>query len=121
MNERFGAQTLGRLFNVLGEAIDGKEALKNPENANPIHRDFPSFREQLPISTILETGLKVIDLLAPSILGYIGIPANHAPLVSLLISGTIIVRDSAGKTAVFNCAGKGFLEVLANKVTILLN
>jgi len=60
-----GRQTLGRMFNVLGQTIDGKGPVSNPESSYPIHRDSPSFREQLPISSILETGLKVIDLLAP--------------------------------------------------------
>lgn len=60
-----GLQTLGRIFNVLGEPIDGKGDLPSPETRGPIHRDSPSFQEQLPITSILETGLKVIDLLAP--------------------------------------------------------
>jgi len=60
-----GKQTLGRIFNLLGEVIDGKGPLPNPEKRNPIHRQSPNFTEQLPTSSILETGLKVIDLLAP--------------------------------------------------------
>lgn len=60
-----GRQTLGRIFNLLGQPIDGKGALPEPELRNPIHRSSPTFEEQLPISTVLETGLKVIDLLAP--------------------------------------------------------
>jgi F-type H+-transporting ATPase subunit beta len=60
-----GQQTLGRMFNVLGEAIDQKGEIPHPEMRNPIHRDSPGFKEQLSISAILETGLKVIDLLAP--------------------------------------------------------
>jgi len=60
-----GQQTLGRIFNLLGEPIDGKGALEHPEIRNPIHRASPNFGEQLPIENILETGLKVIDLLAP--------------------------------------------------------
>ena len=60
-----GRQTLGRIFNLLGEPIDGKGALEHPEIRNPIHRASPNFEEQLPIENILETGLKVIDLLAP--------------------------------------------------------
>jgi len=60
-----GEQTLGRVFNLLGEPIDGKGALEHPEIRNPIHRHSPTFEEQLPISNMLETGLKVIDLLAP--------------------------------------------------------
>lgn len=60
-----GRQTLGRIFNVLGKTIDGKPAVSNPEINDHIHKDSPSFNEQLPISSMLETGLKVIDLLAP--------------------------------------------------------
>ncbi len=60
-----GKQTLGRIFNLLGQPIDGKEPLEHPEIRNPIHRASPNFEEQLPIENILETGLKVIDLLAP--------------------------------------------------------
>ncbi len=60
-----GEQTLGRIFNLLGETIDGKGPVAHPEMRSPIHKVSPSFREQLPTSSILETGLKVIDLLAP--------------------------------------------------------
>jgi len=60
-----GKQTLGRIFNLLGEPIDGQGALEHPQARNPIHRSSPNFEEQLPIENILETGLKVIDLLAP--------------------------------------------------------
>jgi len=60
-----GNQTLGRIFNLLGEPIDGKGGLEHPELRSPIHRDSPNFEEQLPIENILETGLKVLDLLAP--------------------------------------------------------
>ena len=59
-----GEQTLGRLFNVLGETIDNGEPLKEGEKW-VIHRDPPSFEEQSPVAEILETGIKVIDLLAP--------------------------------------------------------
>jgi len=60
-----GKQTLGRIFNVLGHVIDGKPEVENPQLHDQIHRDSPTFKEQLPISSMLETGLKVIDLLAP--------------------------------------------------------
>ena len=59
-----GEDTLGRLFNVLGQTIDGD---KQPEGeANwEIHREPPTFEEQNPAEQVLETGIKVIDLLAP--------------------------------------------------------
>ena len=60
-----GEQTLGRIFNLLGTPIDNKGALPDPEKRYSIHRDPPSFEEQLTVSSMLETGLKVIDLLAP--------------------------------------------------------
>ncbi len=60
-----GEQTLGRVFNLLGETIDGKGPIPHPEQRNSIHRLPPSFEEQLPVSAMLETGIKVIDLLAP--------------------------------------------------------
>ena len=59
-----GEQTLGRLFNVLGEAIDGG-AQPDTEEKWEIHREPPTFEEQNPAEEILETGIKVIDLLAP--------------------------------------------------------
>lgn len=59
-----GEQTLGRMFNVLGEPIDNAGAVQTGEKW-PIHREAPSFRNQSPVVEILETGIKVIDLLAP--------------------------------------------------------
>lgn len=59
-----GSQTLGRLFNVLGDTIDGKEDLTDTEHW-VIHREPPTFENQSPVIEILETGIKVIDLLAP--------------------------------------------------------
>jgi F-type H+-transporting ATPase subunit beta len=60
-----GEQSLGRIFNVLGEPIDGKGAIAHPDQRWPIHRPSPSFEEQVPVTSILETGIKVVDLLAP--------------------------------------------------------
>lgn len=59
-----GDKTLGRLFNVVGEAIDGKGSLDDEEHW-PIHRQPPTFEEQSGNIEILETGIKVIDLLTP--------------------------------------------------------
>ena len=59
-----GEKTLGRLFNVLGDTIDGGESLEKEQHW-VIHRDPPTFEEQSPVVEILETGIKVIDLLAP--------------------------------------------------------
>ena len=59
-----GKASLGRLFNVLGEAIDDGKPVESKENWC-IHREPPSFEEQSPVVEVLETGIKVIDLLAP--------------------------------------------------------
>ena len=60
-----GQQTLGRIFNVLGNLVDEKGPIPNPERRSSIHREPPTFEEQLPVLVPLETGIKVIDLLAP--------------------------------------------------------
>ena len=59
-----GENTLGRIFNVLGEPIDEKEA-PTDVTYEPIHRKAPSFEEQATEAELLETGIKVIDLLCP--------------------------------------------------------
>jgi len=64
-----GQGTLGRLWNVLGEAIDEREAPPADMERWPIHRDPPSFRDLSPKQEIFETGIKVIDLLTPYIKG----------------------------------------------------
>ena len=59
-----GEKTLGRIFNVTGDPIDEKEAPKDVEYF-PIHRKAPSFEEQSTSKEVLETGIKVVDLLCP--------------------------------------------------------
>lgn len=59
-----GKDTLGRLFNVVGETLDDGKPLDNIEKWS-IHREPPTFEDQSPVVEILETGIKVIDLLAP--------------------------------------------------------
>ena len=59
-----GEKTLGRIFNVTGDAIDKKPAPEGVEYL-PIHRKAPSFEEQSTSTEILETGIKVVDLLCP--------------------------------------------------------
>lgn len=63
-----GPTTLGRMFDVIGEPIDNLGAPKN-EKKYPIHRKAPSFSEQSPKYEILETGIKVIDLICPFLKG----------------------------------------------------
>ena len=60
-----GEQTLGRIFNLLGQPIDEKGAVKDPGKKLPIHRPAPTYEELLPVTSTLETGIKVVDLLAP--------------------------------------------------------
>ena len=60
-----GEEVLGRMFNVLGETIDGLGNLDKDVKKMPIHRNAPTFAEQMTSSEILETGIKVIDLLCP--------------------------------------------------------
>ena len=59
-----GEATLGRMFNVVGEPIDGKGPVK-AEEYMPIHREAPAFTDIAPSTEMLETGIKVVDLLAP--------------------------------------------------------
>src|SRR6187431_2518553 len=63
-----GEATLGRIFNVLGDVIDEGDEVKVEERW-PIHRDAPTFEELQPTTEVFETGIKVIDLLAPYVKG----------------------------------------------------
>ncbi len=63
-----GEKTLGRMFNVLGEPIDGLEEVKDVKKM-PIHRNPPKFNDQSVKTEIFETGIKVIDLLCPYVRG----------------------------------------------------
>ena len=73
-----GQETLGRMFNLLGEPIDGKPAIANKHESgtnctniqyDPIHREAPKFSEQSTEAEIFETGIKVIDLICPFVKG----------------------------------------------------
>jgi ATP synthase F1 subcomplex beta subunit len=81
-----GPATLGRIFNVLGEPIDGKGPVEATEY-RPIHRPAPPYEEQATFSEFFETGIKVIDLIAPFTRG--------------------------GKTGVFGGAGVGKTVIIA--------
>jgi F-type H+-transporting ATPase subunit beta len=59
-----GPETLGRVFNVLGEAIDGKDPVKT-EITYPIHGKAPAFEDQATATEVFETGIKIIDLICP--------------------------------------------------------
>jgi len=60
-----GDSTLGRLFNTLGEPIDGLGDVEAPDDKWPIHRKPPSFEDQATEVSVLETGIKVLDLITP--------------------------------------------------------
>jgi F-type H+-transporting ATPase subunit beta len=64
-----GRQILGRMFNLLGEPIDGLGAVPEGIKTEPIHRSAPAFQDQSTQIEVLETGIKVIDLLCPYIKG----------------------------------------------------
>ncbi len=64
-----GESTLGRIFNVLGEAIDEGEDIPSDVQRWPIHRPAPAFDQLDPTEQIFETGIKVVDLLAPYVKG----------------------------------------------------
>jgi len=64
-----GQETLGRVFNVLGEPIDLKEQVPDDVRRDSIHREAPAFSELTTTTEVLETGIKVIDLLAPYVKG----------------------------------------------------
>jgi len=63
-----GKETLGRIFNVLGEVVDGGAPVKTAKKY-PIHRSAPSFMDQSNSTEILETGIKVVDLICPIVKG----------------------------------------------------
>ncbi len=102
-----GKQTLGRMFNLLGDAIDEKPA---PENAErwAIHRDAPSYEEQTASSEVLETGIKVIDLIAPYLKGgkiglFGGAGVGKTVLIQELINN---VANQHGGISVFTGVGE---------------
>ena len=63
-----GEETLGRIFNLLGEPVDNKPPLTGAKRL-PIHREAPAFAEQESSAEVLETGIKVVDLIAPYLKG----------------------------------------------------
>lgn len=64
-----GREALGRMFNVLGEPIDGLSKTAATKKRYPIHRPAPSFDEQSTVTEVFETGIKVIDLICPFVKG----------------------------------------------------
>lgn len=102
-----GKETLGRMFNLLGEAIDEKPA---PETAEKweIHREAPSYEEQTASNEVLETGIKVIDLIAPYLKGgkiglFGGAGVGKTVLIQELINN---VANQHGGISVFTGVGE---------------
>ncbi|MCR5718244.1 MAG: F0F1 ATP synthase subunit beta [Oscillospiraceae bacterium] len=102
-----GPQTLGRMFNLLGEAIDEKPA-PDTEERWAIHREAPSYEEQTGSNEVLETGIKVIDLIAPYLRGgkiglFGGAGVGKTVLIQELINN---VANQHGGISVFTGVGE---------------
>ena len=102
-----GEQTLGRLFNVLGETLDDGESLDDGEHW-VIHREPPTFEEQSPVVEMLETGIKVIDLLAPYAKGgkiglFGGAGVGKTVLIQELINN---IANESGGYSIFTGVGE---------------
>ncbi len=102
-----GRDTLGRIFNILGEPVDNKPA---PEKAEKwaIHREAPSYEEQTAANEILETGIKVIDLICPYLKGgkiglFGGAGVGKTVLIQELINN---VANQHGGISVFTGVGE---------------
>ncbi len=102
-----GRETLGRMFNLLGDAIDEKPAPET-EQYWAIHREAPSYEEQQASSEVLETGIKVIDLIAPYLKGgkiglFGGAGVGKTVLIQELINN---VANQHGGISVFTGVGE---------------
>ena len=102
-----GKETLGRVFNLLGEAIDDNPAPETKERW-AIHREAPSYEEQTASSEVLETGIKVIDLIAPYLKGgkiglFGGAGVGKTVLIQELINN---VANQHGGISVFTGVGE---------------
>ena len=98
-----GNEILGRMFNVLGQPIDGLGDIPTDIKKMPIHRNAPTFAEQQTTSEILETGIKVIDLLCPYARGgkiglFGGAGVGKTVLMQELIHN--IAKEHGGKSVV---------------------
>ena len=102
-----GRETLGRIFNVLGEPVDNKPAPEKTERW-AIHREAPSYEEQAAANEILETGIKVIDLICPYLKGgkiglFGGAGVGKTVLIQELINN---VANQHGGISVFTGVGE---------------
>lgn len=102
-----GEEVLGRVFNILGDAIDEKGEVGTKEKW-PIHREAPKFVDQKPVTEMFETGIKVIDLLAPYAKGgkvglFGGAGVGKTVLIQELISS---IANEHGGYSVFTGVGE---------------
>lgn len=102
-----GPETLSRIFNLLGELVDNKPAPENVERWE-IHREAPSYEEQIASSEVLETGIKVVDLIAPFLKGgkiglFGGAGVGKTVLIQELINN---VAKEHGGISVFTGVGE---------------
>ena len=102
-----GKNTLGRIFNLLGEPVDNKPA-PEAEERWPIHREAPTYEELAPANEILETGIKVIDLICPYLKGgkiglFGGAGVGKTVLIQELINN---VANQHGGISVFTGVGE---------------
>jgi len=102
-----GRETLGRVFNLLGDPVDEQPAPQTAERW-PIHREAPSYEEQVASSEVLETGIKVIDLIAPYLKGgkiglFGGAGVGKTVLIQELINN---VANQHGGISVFTGVGE---------------
>ena len=102
-----GKNTLGRIFNLLGEPVDNKPAPETNERW-PIHREAPTYEELAPANEILETGIKVIDLICPYLKGgkiglFGGAGVGKTVLIQELINN---VANQHGGISVFTGVGE---------------
>ena len=107
---RSGEKTLGRLFNVLGDTVDEGSSLEGEEHWC-IHRDPPDFEHQRPAVEILETGIKVIDLLAPySKGGKVGLFGGAG------VGKTVLIKELIHNVATSIAATRYLLELESGRV-----
>ena len=99
-----GEETQGRMFNVVGDAIDGKPQTKGKRS--PIHRDPPALTEQSNKTEILETGIKVIDLIAPIVKG-----GKAGLFAGAGVGKTVLITELINNIAKFHSGNSVFAGV----------
>jgi F-type H+-transporting ATPase subunit epsilon len=82
--------------------------------ANTFHIDI------ITAEKIIYSG-EAISLVVPAEFGYLGVLANHAPLITHLVKGRITLKNNSSSPLIFNSHSTGFMEVLKNKVTLILD